>query len=69
MNKRKKMKKNFQIKMRIGSGKLKGKLLLTYFDCGEVRDFTAKHPHKNEVVTKEKEGPRKFNKQGKHKWF
>eukprot|EP00253_Pinus_taeda_P021838 PITA_21838 len=29
----------------------------------------AKCPHKNEVVTKGKKSPRKFNKQGKKKWF
>eukprot|EP00253_Pinus_taeda_P013415 PITA_13415 len=34
-----------------------------------VGHFAAKCPHKNEVVTNGKKGPRKFNKQGKKKWF
>ena len=55
--------------MRIGKGKFKGKLPLICFDCGEVGHFVAKCPHKNEVVTKGKKGLRKFNKQGKKKWF
>lgn len=50
-------------------GKFKGKLPLICFDCGEVGHFAAKSPHKNEVVTNGKKGPRKFNKQGKKKWF
>ena len=39
------------------------------FWCGEVGHFAAKCPHKNEVVTKGKKSPRKFNKKGKKKWF
>lgn len=50
-------------------GKFIGKLPLICFDCGEVGHFSVKCPHKNEVVTNGKKGPRKFNKQGKKKWF
>ena len=54
--------------MRTGKGKFKGKLPLICFDCGEVGNFVAKCPHKNEAITKGKKGPRKFNKQGMKKW-
>ena len=50
-------------------GKFKGKLSLICFDCGEVRNFAAKCPHKNEGVMKGKKSPKKFNTQGKKQWF
>ena len=59
----------FTRKMRTGMRKFRGKLPLICFDCGEVGHFAAKFPHKNEVVTKGNKSPRKFNKQGKKKWF
>ena len=59
----------FTWKMRKGMEKVKGKLPLICFDYGEVGHFAAKCCHKNDVVTKGKKSPRKFNKQGKKKWF
>ena len=56
-------------KMRICTGKFKGKIPLIVFEIGEVGHFAAKCPHKNEVLTKGRKGPRKFNKQSKKKWF
>jgi len=44
----------FMQKMRTCMGKFKGKIPLICFDCGEVGNFAAKSPHKNEVVTKGK---------------
>ena len=55
--------------MRTCKGKFKGKIPLIFFDCDEVGNFSAKCPHKNEATMKGKKGPRKFNKQGKKKWF
>jgi len=59
----------FTRNMRTCIKKFKGKLPLIYFYCGEVGNFVAKCPHENEVVLKGNKGPRKFNKQGKNKWF
>ena len=50
--------------MRIGTRKFKGKIPLICFEF-----FVAKCPHKNEVITKGKKSPSKFNMQGKNKWF
>jgi len=55
--------------MRTSKRKFKGKLPLICFDYGEVGHFSAKCPHKNEAAMNGKKGPRKFNKQGKKKWF
>jgi len=55
--------------MRTGTRKFKDKLPLRCFDCGEVRNFATKCPHKNEGVMKGKKSPKNFNKQGKKKWF
>ena len=55
--------------MRKGTRKFKGKIPLICFNCGEDGHFAAKCPHKNEVVSKGKKIPRKFNKQGNKKWF
>ena len=55
--------------MRTSTGKFKGKLPLICFDSGKVGNFAAKCPHKNQVVKNGKKCPRKFNKQGKKKWF
>ena len=55
--------------MRTSTRKFKDKLPLIFFDCGEVGNFVAKCPHKNEVVMKGNKVLRKFNKQDKKKWF
>eukprot|EP00253_Pinus_taeda_P002313 PITA_02313 len=43
----------FTWKMKTSTRKFKGKLPLICFDCGEVGNFAAKCPHKNELLRKE----------------
>ena len=56
-------------KIRETTRKLKGKIPFIFFHSGEAGYFAAKCPHKNDAITKGKKGLRKFNKQGKKKWF
>ena len=47
--------------MKRGTSKYKGKLPLVCFNYGEIGDFSAKFPHKNNTFTKGKKGQINFN--------
>ena len=56
-------------KIKIGKGKLKGKLPLVFFGCAEVGHFTAKCSNISDGNSKGKICFQAFNKQGKKKGF
>ena len=52
----------FTRKLKIGKGKLKGKLPLICLGCGEVGNFAAKCPNRSDGNSKRKKGFKKFKK-------
>ena len=59
----------FTRKLKIGEGKLKGKIPLICFGCHEVGNFATKYLNRSDENSKGNKFFKKFNKQGKKKGF